>query len=274
MSKKNETGMEYLYRAVVPKATSFGASIVVVGALFKIQHWYGAGLMLTVGLLTEGVIFLMGAFEPAPPPDDHYDWEKVYPELAEENTGKALPKKDDDEKAKKVLQAMGGIDRMLVEANVGSDLFKNFGSGMQQLGKTVTQMKDISNVAVASEEYTKGVNAANRSLGDLSKTYVSTTKAMGEMVSTTKDAKEYHAQVQVITKNLGALNAVYEMELRDADKHLKAMNKFYNNLAVAMQSMSDASKESTLFKDQMSHLTSNLSSLNKVYGNMLTAMKG
>ena len=89
-----------------------------------------------------------------------------------------------------------------------------------------------------------------------------------------KDAKEYHSQVQVMTKNLGALNAVYEMELKDANSHLKAMNKFYSNLTTAMEGMADASRESQNFKNQMSQLTTNLSSLNKVYGNMLTAMKG
>ena len=94
------------------------------------------------------------------------------------------------------------------------------------------------------------------------------------MADATKDTKDYHAQVQTITKNLGALNAVYEMELKDANSHLKAMNKFYSNLTVAMESMSDASKESKVFKEQMTSLTSNLTQLNKVYGNMLSAMKG
>jgi hypothetical protein len=60
----------------------------------------------------------------------------------------------------------------------------------------------------------------------------------------TKDAKEYHGQVQNITKNLGALNAVYEMELQDANNHLKAMNKFYANLTNAMQTMSEEKETS------------------------------
>jgi gliding motility-associated protein GldL len=275
MGKKQESKADYIYRVVVPKVTSVGASVVIVGALFKIMHWPYAGAMLTAGLLTEAFLFFIGAFQPAPPPEAHYDWEKVYPELAESAPGKKLPlRKDDSEKEKKALAAMGGIDKMLAEANLGGDVFKSFGTGMKKLNESVTQMKDVSSVATASNQYTQGLQEATKSMKNLNNAYSSTVDAMNQMASTTKDTKEYHAQVQVITKNLGALNAVYEMELKDANSHLKAMNKFYSNLTVAMESMSDASKESKLFKDQMSQLTTNLTTLNKVYGNMLTAMKG
>ena len=77
-----------------------------------------------------------------------------------------------------------------------------------------------------------------------------------------------------MTKNLGALNAVYEMELQDANNHLKAMNKFYGNLSMAMENLTDASKDTEQFKGELSKLTTNLTSLNRIYGSMLTAMKG
>lgn len=70
-TKKGKTVMGLLY--------GLGASIVIVGALFKIQHWPGAGIMLTVGLLTEALIFAVSAFEP---PHMDIDWTLVYPELA------------------------------------------------------------------------------------------------------------------------------------------------------------------------------------------------
>ncbi len=274
MGKKQESKLDYTYRVVVPKVTSVGAALVVVGALFKIMHWQGAGTMLTVGLLTEGFLFLLGAFQPAPPPEAHYDWEKVYPELAAAEAAKTAKKPTGKEDAQKGMAVLGGIDQMLKEANLGSDVFKSFGDGMKNLNTTVSKMKDVSDTAVASDEYTKSLQTATKSMGDLNKAYSTTVNAMNQMVNSTQDAKAYHAQVQVITKNLGALNAVYEMELKDANSHIRAMNKFYSNLTVAMESMSDASKESQMFKEQMSKLTSNLTNLNKVYGNMLTAMKG
>ena len=94
------------------------------------------------------------------------------------------------------------------------------------------------------------------------------------MTTASEDARHYHEQVQNVTKNLGALNAVYEMELQDANNHLKAMNKFYANISTAMDSMAEASQQSEQFKSQLSNLTGNLTRLNTVYGNMLTAMQG
>jgi len=273
---KQETKLDWFYRVVVPKATSLGAAIVVIGALFKIQHLPFAGEMLGIGLITESLIFFMGVFQPPSPPEAHYEWEKAYPELASDEPVKlsgAKPKSNLPARDDKTTAALAAMEAQLVSA-VNPDMLKNFGSGMQKLTASVDQMKDVTNTAVASEAYTKSLQSATKSMGDLNKAYAGTVSAMSEMANTTKDAKEYHAQVQVITKNLGALNAVYEMELKDANSHLKAMNKFYSNLTVAMESMSDASKESQVFKDQMKSLTTNLTQLNKVYGNMLSAMKG
>jgi gliding motility-associated protein GldL len=98
--------------------------------------------------------------------------------------------------------------------------------------------------------------------------------SMNSMADATKDASAYRDQFQKITQNMGALNAVYELELQDTNKHLKAMNAFYGNLSSAMQDMSDASKDTQQFKSELNKLTGNLSSLNNVYGSMLTAMKG
>ena len=70
------------------------------------------------------------------------------------------------------------------------------------------------------------------------------------------------------------MNAVYEMELKDASSHTKALNKFYSNVSGALESMAEAGKETSAFQAELNKLTSNIGALNKVYGNMLTAMKG
>lgn len=273
MAKRKETKLEWFYRVIIPKATSLGAAIVVLGALFKINHYEGASEMLIVGLLTESAIFFIGVFEPAPAPESHFDWGLVYPELAgTEQTKK--PKGDKLSKDQKDKLNAWSFDQLLAESNLTPDSFKNFGKGIQNLNDTATKMKDISNAASASDSYTKSLESATKTVNELNKAYSGTVSAVSQMANTQKEAKEYHSQIQAITKNLGALNAVYEMELRDANSHLKAMNKFYSNLTVAMESMSDASKESEQFKSQMQSLTKNLTSLNKVYGNMLNAMKG
>lgn len=272
MSHRQETKLEHFYRVVIPKATSLGAAVVVLGALFKIQHLPGAGPMLFLGLSVESLIFLMGVFEPSPPAAAHYEWEKAYPALMSDDPVELPAKKGDD--GKLGTGVLVGLDAMFGELNLSTDSFKKFGQGIQALNDTASKMKGMGDAVNATSDYTTNVKTASGSLVKLNSAYSKTVTAMSEMANVSSDAKKYHSEVQGITKNLGALNAVYEMELKDANSHLKAMNKFYGNLTMAMQNMSDVSKESKTFKDQMGKLTTNLTNLNKVYGNMLTAMKG
>lgn len=271
MSKQKKGGFsELLYKTIMPKVYGIGAAVVIVGALFKIQHYPGAGVMLGIGLGTEAIIFFLSAFEP---PHAEPDWSKVYPELADDYSGPVN---------KPAVRSAGGkednvaqkLDHMLESAKIGPELIESLGKGMTSLATNVKQMSGLSNAAVATEEYSKNVSAASKSLVDMGKSYAQTATAMSEMASASSDAKEYHTQVQNITKNLGALNSVYELELQDANGHLKAMNKFYANVAGVMESMEKAGKGSEKFSQELQKLTGNLTSLNNVYGSMLTAMRG
>ncbi|MFN3403838.1 MAG: gliding motility protein GldL [Cytophagaceae bacterium] len=254
---------EFLFNKFMPMLYGLGAAVVIVGAMFKIMHWPGAGPMLVIGLSTEAVIFAFSAFQPVP---HEPKWERVYPQLAddyyeeegEEATTSGLTRKLDD---------------MLADANLNQDVISRLGAGINNLSSSVSNLKDLTDASAASTEYANNVKQASKSLLEMNKAYSKTVDAMSEMANASQDAKEYHAQVQNITKNLGALNAVYEMELADANNHLRAMNKFYSNLSVAMESMADASKDTQQFKEELGKLSKNLVALNNVYGNMLTAMR-
>ncbi len=271
MSKQKKGGFtELLFKTIMPKVYGIGAAVVIVGALFKIQHLPGAGVMLGIGLGVEAVIFFLSAFEP---PHQEPDWSKVYPELADDYSGPVN---------KPAVRSAGGqgdslsqkLDHMLESAKIGPELIEGLGKGMRSLAENVKQMSGLANAAVATEEYAKNVSSASKSLLDMNKSYAQTASAMSEMANASTDAKEYHTQVQNITKNLGALNSVYELELQDANSHLKAMNKFYANVAGVMESMEKAGKGSEKFSQELQKLTGNLTSLNAVYGSMLTAMRG
>lgn len=259
------TGKEKFYQKTAPVITGVGASVVILGALFKIMHWPGAAPMLIVGLGTEAVLFLLFAFAP---PVTEPDWTIVYPELAADAHGHA-------HKPAKKEQAGGAIKKLddVISNALPPEVIEKIGAGFNQLNQTVSELGKITGAAAATEEYTANVKTATSSLSELSKSYSTTVSAMSEMANASTDAKEYHSQVQSITKNLSALNAVYEMELQDVNVHLKSMNKFYGSLSSAMENMTDASKEAQSFKSELSKLTGNLTSLNTIYGNMLAAMK-
>ena len=141
---------------------------------------------------------------------------------------------------------------------------ESLGKGMRNMADSASKMSNLTNAAVATNEYAQNVQSASKSLLEMNKSYSTTVNAMSEMASASRDAKDYHAQVQNVTKNLSALNAVYEMELKDANSHVKAMNKFYQNLTEAMEGMTKASENSKSFADELTKLTGNISSLNRV----------
>lgn len=266
MSKKKGGFTDLLYSTIMPKIYGIGAAIVIVGAMFKILHLPGAGVMLGVGLTTEAIIFLLSAFEPK---HLEYDWSLVYPELTGEVPGaqrKQISNGNGDSVTRK-------LDAMLESSKVGPELIDSLGRGMKNLSESVSQMGTLSNAAVATDEYARNVQQASRSLTDMNKSYANSMTAMATFADASKDAQQYHTQVQTVTKNLASLNAVYEMELQDANSHLKSMNKFYSHLSSAMENVSEASKDAEQFKHNFASLNNNISSLNKVYGNMLSAMK-
>jgi gliding motility-associated protein GldL len=78
--------------------------------------------------------------------------------------------------------------------------------------------------------------------------------------------------VQLVSKNLAQLNAIYELELQDTNSHLKTMNKFYGSITQAMNNLTESVEDTKRYKTEISDLAKNLSNLNQVYGNMLSAM--
>ncbi|QIX61952.1 gliding motility protein GldL [Hymenobacter sp. BT18] len=263
-----QKGGSFLYDVLMPKIYGLGAAVVIVGALFKIQHWDGADIMLIVGLGTEAVIFALSAFQP-----NHKDpdWSLVYPELSEgydPSTGNASFAAENNSKG-----LTRKLDDMLKDANVTPEAISSLGAGLNRLSTTTQQLSSLGEATNVTDEYTAKVRTAAQSLERINDAYSNTVEAITAMSNATSDAKEYHLQVQNVTKNLGALNAVYEMELQDANTHLKSMNKFYGTLSQAMENLTEAGKETEQFKQEVTSLTTNLTSLNRVYGNMLNAMR-
>lgn len=268
MSKKKGGFTELLFKTIMPKVYGIGAAVVIVGAMFKIQHWTGADEMLILGLSTEAVIFFLSAFEP---PHHEVDWSKVYPELGEDYEATVSTPRISNKPGTSISAQ---LDASLEKAKIGPELLESLGKGMTNLAESAKKMSNLSDAAVATNDYATNVKKASTQLVEMNKSYDVAIKAVSSMSEASKDAGEYHGQVQKVTKNLAALNSVYEMELKDADNHVKNMNKFYESLTGAMQGLTKVGDHTAKFSSEMGKLSDNLASLNKVYGGMLTAMKG
>ena len=275
------------WKNFIAKLYGLGASVVIVGALFKIQHWPLAGPMLTLGLLTEAVIFFFSAFEPL---HEEVDWSLVYPELA------GIPEEGDEELPSHGARQQGFIggggggsvalakfDEMLEKAEITPDLFQKLGVGMKKLGDATSNISAMGDVSAASNKYMNSINTANESVSKLAETYQATTKAINETGSTYKNmadsfsvievgGKSYQQQLEVLNKNLSALNSVYELQKKGADEHIKESESLYKGLQGIMKDLTESAGDTKKYREQVTKLNDNLSALNNVYGNMLAAM--
>ena len=248
-----------------------GASVVLMGALFKLMHWPFASEMLIAGMVTEAFIFaLLGVL----PPHKDYYWEKIYPEID------IAPDEEDLKAAhKKALHGGGGngltaqLDNALADAKVEPELVKRLGENLKKLGENIEKMNQLGDAGAATKDYSDKAREAAAALGSMKTAYQGAAEAMGKLQAAQSDTVKYHEQVQLVSKNLAQLNAIYELELQDTNNHLKAMNKFYGSLSTAMTNLDESVEDTKKYRTEMSGLAKNLSTLNNVYGNMLSAMQ-
>lgn len=249
MSAGISPGLNRLVNVIV----CVGASIVIVGALFKIQHWAGSDILLPIGLLVEAGIFLVYAI--LPPPDS--------------NITTTLPL--EIEKGNPALKIM---EKMLAEADITPANLTKLSTGFQKLGSTVDKMSEIGEVIKSTADFAIKSKEAATALGNVSVAVGQATDSLAAFSGAAETSKQFHGQVQVLTKNLAAINTVYELELQESNNHLKALNQFYGKLTQASSAMQSSADDAVRAKEQIAALATNLSKLNQVYGNMLTAMQG
>jgi hypothetical protein len=171
-----------------------GASIVMLGALYKIMSWEGGDAMITAGLVTEAILFfILGVI----PPDKDYYWEKLYPGLG-----------DADARINPLTE------------------------GPMKAGS-----RPINGEVVEGQ--------------------------LGGMLS----------ELQIMSKSLGSLKSLQEVDFSKTSEQVKAMGNFYARLNEAMAEMSASLEDTKHYKDQVAALNKNLSNLNSVYGNILSAYK-
>lgn len=193
------------YKLMMPKLYGWGAAVVILGALFKIEHLPGASYMLMAGLGMEAIIFFFSAFE-KPPVD--YDWSLAYPELAHMNdpNGSKRPAQQLDDALERAK-----IDNELVESlNEG---LRSFGESAKQLNETISAASGISEYNTQIEEGVKNMNALN-SLYELqlqasNQQMEATNLFLQNLQSSVEDSKRFQEQVSSLAENLEQLNKVY-----------------------------------------------------------------
>ena len=266
------------WKKFMAKLYGLGASVVIVGALFKIQHWPGAGIMLTVGLLVEAIIFFFSAFEPL---HEELDWTLVYPELAGMTDPDELDSMKESSKSTGALErfddlmgGLGGIDPTLIQ---------NLGDSFVKLNVTASGISDVSQATAVTSKYVENVGAAAESVGTLSNSFkqsaaglqqtaVAIANSSQAVTAISDSSKGYSSQLEGMNKNLSALNSVYELQLRSANDQMQASKSVFGDMEKMLSDMRASVEETQRYREEMATMNRNLASLNTIYGNMLSAM--
>ena len=269
-SKGYKNLMKYVY--------GYGAAIVIIGALFKIQHWPGADIMLIGGLSTEAIIFGLSAMEPlhAEP-----NWAVYYPYLLPEDE---RPEGQDVSAFPKPHEIGGGkgsggsgttemVAEMMEKAKIDQALLDRLGNAMRDLSNNAEQLKDVTDAASATSSYVSSLDAASKKMATLTEAYENASASITGLTSSTGDGASFGAQMQKVSTNLEALNKVYELQLQGSSAHLAATQGFQKLVADMMQNLSASVEDTKLYRENMAVLAQNLTDLNNVYGNMLKAMR-
>lgn len=289
----------YKGKKVVNCVYSIGASVVIIGALFKIMHFPGAGPVLMAGMITEAFLFLIGCLE-EPHPEFH--WGNVFPQLLEYGTDPNLLAEMQSRPKPTLLGAgaEGGVapaaQRAAAPALSDKEM-ESLRNGINDLAKTAVQLSELGKVATATNSLSEKLDAAGaaaqqfavagKSVAEHSEALGSTyAQVTADMQKVAEGTKKYEANVTSMAGQLASLNAVYELQLKavqaqvdaynaQADK-VKTVNAQVDTLTANVKKMTDtaaeAMKSHEAYEAGAKKLAAQVADLNKVYGNMLNAL--
>ncbi|NVJ89677.1 MAG: gliding motility protein GldL [Flavobacteriaceae bacterium] len=188
-------------------AYSFGASIVIIGALFKLNHisigWLNGANVLAIGLITEALIFAISAFDN---PEEELDWTKVYPELG-----------DDGVTVEEKVGAEGllsqKLDNLLQEAKIDAELMGSLSNSMKNFQNAAEGLSSASESVASTNKYNEQVSLAAaqmETLNHLYQTQVENSTKQAELnTAVVENTERLKEQMESLAKNLSSLNGVY-----------------------------------------------------------------
>jgi len=259
------------YRNFMAKLYGWGASVVILGALFKINHYTGADIMLVCGLCTESIIFFFSAFEP---PHVDPDWSLVYPQLA------GLEGRTPGVQEETPTQE---LDKMLEKAKIGPELIESLGAGLRNLNETTSKLSDISNASLANNQYVSNLKGAAESASLLSESYKKTAKTLDQHISVNEEQVQ---NLQAVSKNASNLSSAYAQASESIKEEISLNKEFsvsiknatatnnqfvakYNEsaelLSKTAETLNTSALEGNNYNKQLQKISNNLSALNALY---------
>jgi len=266
---------------------SLGASVVIIGAMFKILHLDYASQVLGTGMTIEAVLFALGIFDK---PHKEYEWDKIF-HFEEGVMHQQLSNKADS-------GSKANIGRSLnYSESINDEDVVKLSEGIKNLSNTAQQLTGLTNAIGATEVYTKNIDAASQIAGKFVQSQESlngaTTKLVAsyqgisaDMEEVVKNTKNYDKKVEDINRNLASINSIYELQLKNIQiqtEGLTSQTDQVRQISTQLEAivsdtlkMKTANEHATVeiekYKDGTVKLAKQITDLNQVYGNMLNAL--
>lgn len=286
-----------------------GASVVIMGVLFKLMYWEGADIMLTVGLVTEALIFAMSAFER---PLKTYEWDKVIDFESgkldlQVNGGSYTPQEQgiasqaynqgSSNQSAQNTQTPNAFPGVTNIDGLSDEDAQKLNQSIQNLTRTASQLNDIASFSLETEKFSESI----RNISENTSKYAQSQEALIEATSNLQtiyqrigedtekievNTQEYRTKVERINSNLAGMNSIYEIQLKDIHSqsvHFHNQTEISKKLSEEMKmvtgeisKMKDVSDDFSLatqkLKTNANELADNIARLNAIYGNMLNSM--
>lgn len=259
-------------RRLLNVAYSWGAAVVISGALFKLLHWPFGDQMLFIGMMTEFFVFFISGFEK---PEEQYRWEQVFPELDSKN-----PMDQEEMEARRAY-----LKRKAKEAQERAVMTENdqFVQQNGHAGESVpTMVQQVSLAGLPEEDVTR----LSQSIGRLSQA-IDTLSNLGEMSATAlsqweemkatpievgQQTERYKEYMESLNRNLEGLSSLYESQLKDITGQVGAIEQINRRLEDLARSYSDSLADSNAFRAENAAMARQLRDLNRIYARLLEAM--
>lgn len=257
-------------------AYSWGAAVVILGALFKLLHWPFGNEMLFIGMVTEFLIFFISGLEQ---PEEQYHWEQVYPELLSINP---MDRREMEERRKylahkseevrhKIEEEYHSMPEYSEEAYTPQPMHSGYTASTAALGAALPQeeVERLSKSLVSLEEAIGRLTKLSELSADTLSDWKDFTQNVGQLG---QDTAAYSERMKGINQTISSLQSLYESQLKDIEQQVNAIDHINHRLDDMRAAYESSYRHSDAFQHENAEMVRRLHELNRVYARLLEAM--
>lgn len=266
---------------------SWGAAVVILGAMFKILHWPYGDLMIAIGMTTEFFVFFVFGFEK---PSMDYHWEEVFPVLKSKNPmdrpAGFMPGATEEDRIKN--GASVNVENVTRGAGLGAldvseDDAKNLSDSIKKLSGAADQISKMAELTEATQKYLEQLSTMSNQMEQFSNVTASLTNVSDTLLNSYKTitdnsdginqhSRGYVQQMELLNRNISGLNTIYEIQLKSISSQIETIEHINGGLNRIKDLYDGSIVDSSVFRSETEKMAQQLAQLNQVYGRLLQAM--